>query len=119
MKKLFATLLLCAVGMSSFTSCSSDDESDYLSGTLWYFDDDLISQSLEFTSDGRVLTWNDYSGNGQNKGTYRVEGSTVYFNNVKCYLYTYVKGTFTEKSMRVEYIDNLYGSTYIDVFLKR
>ena len=122
-KYLFMPLVLASI-LLCFLSCSKDDDSNALSGTLWskhytsngeWYSKDQ-TEYIEFVDNTRVKAWNSYWGR-EATGTYTVDGSTIKFSDFVYDNDVYVEATFTSNSLKVYYYndggtDRLWSITY-------
>ncbi len=134
MKKLLFAILLCAVSVVPFTSCSKDDDESIdknkIIGT-WkakqvQVDGDWItipsnsrySMSMTFYEDGKYYGESDFFGTGY--GTYKISGNSIKTYVDGEYMYTYRINSITYSTAEVTMIDEYSSSdSYLDIRLTK
>ena len=126
MKKFLGLMLLCATAFV-FYSCSKDNTSNPLEGTLWSHDSitSLLNirytKYVEFIDDSNVKIWDSYT-NTSYVGTYTIDGNTIKFYNLynSYWKEHYAKGSFTSNSVTIHYYYDVEPSRlYDDVYMKK
>ena len=124
MKKLLFAMLLCAVAVVPFTSCSKDDDEsiskDKIIGT-WEakqvkVDEEWIAipsysryiLSMTFYEDGKYYGRSDFFGTGY--GTYKIIGNSIKTYVDGDYMYTYRINRITDTTAEVTMIDEYSSS---------